>query len=37
MTDIQLDSQGRIVLSVDLSIYDEHIVDKTLYRWSAIS
>ncbi|WP_273081481.1 His-Xaa-Ser system protein HxsD [Alistipes ihumii] len=34
MTDIQLDSRGRVVLSVDLSIYDEHIVDKTLYRWS---
>ena len=34
MTDIQLDSRGRVVLSVDLSIYDQHIVDKTLYRWS---
>ena len=34
MTDIRLDSQGRIVLSVDLSVYDERIVDKVLYRWS---
>ncbi len=34
MTDIQLDSQGRIVLCVDLSIYNERIVDKVLYWWS---
>lgn len=34
MTDIQLDSQGRVVLCVDLSIYNEQIVDKVLYWWS---
>lgn len=34
MTDIQLDSQGRVVFGVDLSIYDERIVDKVLYWWS---
>lgn len=35
MTDIQLDSQGRVVLCVDLSIYDERIVDKVFYWWSS--
>lgn len=35
MTDIQLDSQGRVVFYVDLSIYDERIVDKILYWWSS--
>lgn len=34
MTDIQLDSQGRVVFDVDLSIYNERIVDKVLYWWS---
>lgn len=32
--DIQLDSQGHVVLCVDLSIYNERIVDKVLYWWS---
>ena len=34
MTDIQLDALGRIILCVDLSVYDQGIIDKVLYWWS---
>jgi hypothetical protein bacD2_20666 len=35
MTDIELNPQGEVVLNVDKSIYDESVIDKVLYWWTA--
>ncbi len=34
MTDIELNLQGAVILKVDLSIYNESVIDKVLYWWA---
>lgn len=34
MTDIELNQHGEVVLDVDMSIYDEPVIDKVLYWWA---
>ena len=34
MTDPILNDLGQIEFGVDMSIYDEHIINKVLYRWA---
>lgn len=34
MTDIKLNSRGEVELCVDISIYNDCIIDKVMYWWS---